>query len=56
MTTSSKVTFRGQQKAIVAESWVQSDEMSPDEVLALSKDLFFKANKVAESETLKYRS
>ena len=53
MTTTIKVAFREQSKAVTAETTIESDDMTGEEVLTKSKELFDKAFNYSQSKTLK---
>lgn len=47
-----KVTFREQSKAVIAETSIESDEMTKEEILKENRNLFNEATAYARLKTL----
>ncbi len=52
MVTTSKVQFREQSKGVVAETSVESDDMSPEEVEKKNEELFDIATKYSRLKSM----
>ena len=53
MTTTIKVSYTGQSKAVVCATSIESDELTADEINELSYSLYIKASRNAEVESMK---
>jgi hypothetical protein len=53
MSIKTKVEFSEAQKAVTAQIYVESDTLSPDEVIALSKQVAEKAQEISAEMTMR---